>query len=118
MHEDVEVLLRKYRPVSPPARLRDRCTILRQTRTWPWAVACAAALALAVTLQSLIQGLAEGRSLPTGTATEREAVDDLAEMLGGDAEARRFATLAVRELRFMAKATAPGGNPDVSRREQ
>lgn len=118
MYEDVEARLRRYRPVAPPARLRDRCTSLARARTWPWAVACAAVLALAVTLQSLIHGLAEGRSLPTGAATEREAVNDLAEMLGGDAEAKRFAAAAVRELRVRAESTARGGSPDVSEREQ
>jgi hypothetical protein len=55
MKSDDEIFseLSRYRPVGPPARLRDRVVQVKSpARTWPWAVAAAALLALSVALNA------------------------------------------------------------------
>ena len=120
---DVEELLRRYRPIDPPAELRMRILAglreARVPRAWPWAVAAAALLV--VTFGLHIAGDRETRrmdtaiaTMPTTAATRARAVEDLAEMLGGDAAARQVAELRVSERDVIGVDVDPrAGDRDV-----
>jgi hypothetical protein len=96
--EDLERLLRRYRPAAPPLDLRERCLEQplsdRSHSTWLWA-ATAAAL-LAVTAGST---LATARLDPIGLETDesKQAIDRLSALLGGDDAAQRLAEIIVFE---------------------
>ena len=108
-----EDLLRKYRPVGPPAGLRARL-LVPERAAWPWAVAAAVLVAVTLGFHAATGAL----KAPNGTADEdplgvdqRIAYGTAA--LGGGDEARRVATLIVMEeearraLPAVAAASAP-----------
>lgn len=100
---DVKELLRRYRPIDPPAELRTRIlTSLREPpvrRAWPWAVAAAALLALTLASRVAADRETAKADPPMTSAAEARAraADDLAEMLGGDDDARRLAEFILAE---------------------
>jgi predicted lysophospholipase L1 biosynthesis ABC-type transport system permease subunit len=103
---DVEDLLRRVRPVGPPAELRLRieqeaALPVPAPRAWPWAAAAAALLVLTAGLRVEVNRLESRVEVPPDPAIA--IVDDLAERLGGDAAARRMATLMVLEQQMRAE---------------
>ena len=99
----IEELLRRYRPIDPPAELRTRILArLREPpvrRAWPWAVAAAALLL--VTLASHValdrEAAKTAAVMTSASETHARVAADLTEMLGGDDEARRLAELIIAE---------------------
>jgi len=93
---ELERLLRRYRPIDPPARLRGR--ILSppgSLRIWPWATAAAVLLVSVLTLKMAAQR--EASRIDLGADPPIAVVADLAEALGGDAVAQALAESIVRE---------------------
>lgn len=104
---DIEDLLRKYRPLGPPARLRERIfAIDHSERIWPWATAAAALLVSALTFPIAIRYEAASVDVRLGPAAETRVVDDLTDRLGGDADARELAEFIVVEQQLRAEAIA------------
>ena len=108
-----EDLLRKYRPVGPPADLRARL-LVPERAAWPWAAAAAALLALTFGLHFATSTLDAPSTVPH---EDPFGVDDriayATAALGGSDEARRMAALIVMEeevrrtLPAVAAASAP-----------
>jgi hypothetical protein len=108
---DVEELLRRVRPVGPPAELRARIEregaraswerAVEERRAWPWAVAAAALLALTVGLRVETNRLEARVEVPPDPTAA--IVDDLADRLGGDDRARWLAVLMVLEQQMRAE---------------
>jgi hypothetical protein len=90
-----EDLLRKYRPVGPPPRLRAR-VVEGDAPAWPWAAAAAALLLVALSfhLATSSLGLAESMQEPFGVEAR---IAYIAERLGGSEAARETATWIVME---------------------
>ena len=106
---DVEDLLRRVRPVGPPAELRLRieqeaARPVPAPRAWPWAAAAAALLLLTAGLRVEVNRLESRVEVPPDPAIA--IVDDLTERLGGDAAARRQAVLMVLEQQMRAERAA------------
>jgi hypothetical protein len=104
---EIEDLLRKYRPVGPPADLRQR--IFAATRVpliWPWASAAAALLVLGLTLQLAARNETAGAEMNLGPSAAARVTDDLTEMLGGDLRARELAEFIVVEQRVHSETTS------------
>ena len=114
---DIEDLLRRYRPVGPPADLRARIlSASRAHRVWPWASAAAALLASALALH-LAAGHATARVDPKPAPEPAvRAIDDLTEMLGGDTAARRLAEFIMVEEQMRRERAGPGIQPDATPR--
>jgi hypothetical protein len=93
--QKVRDLLRRHRPVSPPASLRDRALAGNTARAgmWPLTAAAAALLAAAIGLQ-VATNRALGRVLMPVTI---DPVGALIVAMGGGEEARRAAQLVVAE---------------------
>lgn len=109
--QQVEDLLKRYRPAAPPDSLRERClTPLRPTRVWPWAAAAAALFAITVGLEAAAGALARAAVVVAPDPTA-QAIAELAEALGGDAAARRVAEQVIddqmRRDREMAAQLPP-----------
>jgi hypothetical protein len=99
MHDqDLERVLRRYRPADPPIGLRKRCILQsvtdRSRRTWPWAAAAAALLAATV---ASVVATASLDPLAVQVDESERAIDRLAALLGGDDVARRLAEIIVIE---------------------
>ena len=101
MHDDdVDGLLRKYRPAAPSRAFEDSLlqSLDRETlrppqpRTWPWAVAAAALLAITVGLHA-VSMTAPG---PLEPRLNIRRVQDLADDIGGP-NARVMAEYIVRQ---------------------
>src|SRR5687767_8510505 len=90
---EIENLLRRYRPVAPPADLAGR--IAPPRRTWPWAAA--AALLLAVTLGARTGVDRVVTQFATVQDPTSQAVTELTQLLGGDPMARQVAELMLAE---------------------
>ena len=101
MHDDdVDGLLRKYRPAAPSRAFEenllqslDRETWrAREPRTWPWAVAAAALLAITVGLHVVSMTA----PVPLEPRLDLRRVQDLADDIGGP-NARVMAEYIVRQ---------------------
>jgi hypothetical protein len=95
--------------VGPPAELRARIEQeagrdVRERAAWPWAVAAAALLLLTAGLRVEVSRLESRVDVPPDPALA--IVDDLTERLGGDAAARRMATLMMLEQQMRAERAA------------
>jgi hypothetical protein len=111
-----EDLLRKYRPVGPPADLRARI-LVPERAAWPWAVAAAALLALTVGFHLATSAL-DAPVVASGDPFDAQSrIDYVTAALGGGEEARRIAALIVmdeelrRALPPVAAASSPGEPP-------
>jgi hypothetical protein len=93
---DIENLLRRHRPVGPPADLGRRIVAAR--RTWPWAAAAAALLALTLGARLGVEALV-GR-FPV-IDPRSQAVAELTQLLGGDVMARQVAELMLVEQQML-----------------
>ena len=95
---DVEDLLRRYRPVGPPARLRERVVAASPPRRiWPWAGAAAALVLSVLSFHAAARHELSSADVGAGSAVAASLTDNLAELLGGDAGAREHAVLIVIE---------------------
>ena len=94
---EIEDLLRKVRPVEPPAQLRQRILAAPLARrAWPWIGAAAAAL-IATTAFHLAVGYEVGRADLSPPDTETQVADGITKMLGDDERARRMAEFILME---------------------
>ena len=118
---EIEDLLRRYRPIGPPAQLRERIFATAPgRRIWPWASAAAALLISAMTFH-IASGYEVGSADVTlGPAAATRVADDLTGMLGGDVSARDLAEFIIVEQQVRSEATrviptepnsVPGGDP-------
>ena len=86
-----EGLLRKYRPVGPPPRLRAR-VLAPERRTWPRALAAAALLAITIASQVAARSSVSYVAMPAAGPLNFDArVSDLSNTLGGGEEGRQLA---------------------------
>jgi hypothetical protein len=84
---ELDELLRRYRPATPPAELRNRLTSVRPTRrTWPWAAAAAAVFLVTVGLHVSTERIYRvlGDSVETGSSFSLDQLPALNEALGDD----------------------------------
>lgn len=104
---EIEDLLRRYRPVGPPAKLRERILGTdRVPRIWPWASAAAALLVSALTLHLAGRYEAASADLRLGPAAVVRVADDLTAVLGGGAAARQLAEFIVVEQQARSEASS------------
>jgi hypothetical protein len=109
---EIEDLLRKYRPVGPPAELRHRIlATTRVLRVWPWAAATAALLILGITFQLAARNEVAGADLNLGPSAVARVTEDLTNMLGGDLRARELAELIVVEQQVRSETTTASMQP-------
>ncbi|MDO8794602.1 MAG: hypothetical protein Q7J25_08290 [Vicinamibacterales bacterium] len=102
---EIEDLLQRYRPIGPPARLRERILAIDRTeRIWPWATAAAALLVCALTFRIATGYEAASVDVRLGPAAATRVADDLTDRLGGDAEARALAEFILVEQQVRAEA--------------
>lgn len=103
---DIEDLLRKYRPVGPPAELRHRIlATTRADRIWPWASAAAALLVLGLTFHVGARDEVADAGMNLGPSAIARVTEDLTSMLGGDLRARELAELIVVEQQVRSETT-------------
>lgn len=103
--DEIEQMLRRYRPADPPTDLLSTIHHVRDDRrTWPWAVAAAALLAIAL-------GMHGGGAVNAGDNPSiedaRRQVAELSAALGDDPLARETATWLVRIERARRAAEKP-----------
>jgi hypothetical protein len=109
---EIEDLLRKYRPVSPPAELRHRILApIRTPRIWPWASAAAALLVLGLTFQFATRSETAAADLNLGPSAVARVTEDLTNMLGGDIRARELAEFIVVEQQVHNETTTAAIQP-------
>jgi hypothetical protein len=109
---EIEDLLRKFRPVGPPAQLRERIlATTRVHRIWPWASAAAALLVLGFTFQLAARNEAAGAGLNLGPSAVARVTDDLTNILGGDLRARELAEFIVVEQQVHSEGTSAAIEP-------
>ena len=119
MHDDdVDGLLRKYRPAAPSLAFEksllqslDREILgATQPRTWPWAVAAAALLTITIGLHAV------SRTPPAQVepALDARRVQDLADDIGGP-HARAMAEFIVRQEQRANAEVEQGRAEDVAR---
>ncbi len=103
---EIEDLLRKYRPVGPPAELRHRILApIRTPRIWPWASAAAALLVLGLTFQLAGRNEVAGADLNLGPSAVARVTEDLTNMLGGDLRARELAEFIIVQQQVYSETT-------------
>ena len=109
---EIEDLLRKYRPVGPPAEMRQRIlATTRVLRIWPWASAAAALLILGLTFHLAARNEVAGADLHLGPADVVRVTEDLTNMLGGDRRARELAEFIVVEQQVHSETTTASMQP-------
>jgi signal transduction histidine kinase len=100
--QDVDDLLRRYRPAGPPDDLRARSLVTARAHTrraWPWATAAAALLAATLSLHVAANRATARTLVPPESDPAAEFVVRLTEMLGGTPEAHALAEAMVFEDR-------------------
>lgn len=105
--QDIESLLRRYRPVAQISRF-PHFQSSKSERLWPWAVAAAALLAVTVGLHAAVVPAPEPSSL-----VDPARVQAISDQLGGGAESRLVAEWIARreammEQERLARTSAPG----------
>lgn len=111
-NSEIEDLLRKYRPVGPPAEMRQRIrATIRVPLIWPWASAAAALLILGLTLQFAAGNASAGAHLNLGPSAVARVTEDLTNMLGGDLRARELAEFIVLEQQVHGEITSAAIEP-------
>ncbi len=97
----IEAMLTRYRPTGPPANLRDRVLRLTGGRRSRWAMAVGLAIAALLVL-SLGLDLASRQmmqetalALGAGRIEWTPEAEEMAQMLNGDGEGRRYLALAL-----------------------
>lgn len=109
---EIEDLLRKYRPVGPPAELRQLIlATTRIPRIWPWASAAAALLVLGVAFQLATRNATAGVGLNLGPSAVARVTEDLTNMLGGNLRARELAAFIVVEQQVHSETTSAAIEP-------
>lgn len=107
---EIEALLRRVRPVGPPAELRARILGAAVTRRiWPWIAAAAASVIAAAALQLASGDAIRRTDLSSVMDPNAQVIEAMAEMWGGDATARRMAELIVREQELRSQDITTGG---------
>jgi hypothetical protein len=113
--DEIEDMLRRYRPCGPPPALRARCVAPPRTARWPY-VAAAALLLVAVGTYRASATL-QPQALRPPAAASAEA--RLTAWLGGGADAERAATAALSRFRIDEAARSARGEgptaPDSER---
>lgn len=111
---DIEDLLRKYRPVGPPPRLRARILSAQNApRVWPWASAAAALLASALALHFAVRHETAAADPRMATDPAVHVVENLTDMFGGDAAARRMAEFVLLQQQVRSEGAGPAVQPDA-----
>jgi hypothetical protein len=101
---ELVALLDRFRPADPPAALRDRIVGgSSQPGAWRWALAAAALLVVALGLPAWSARLAHA-ALPSAAADD--TAHTLADLLGGDAQARQTASLMIMTEQMRAARDA------------
>ncbi|HEX6975263.1 MAG TPA: hypothetical protein VF147_12750 [Vicinamibacterales bacterium] len=103
---ELDVLLRRYRPVGPGPHLRAR--ILRRARPgrlWPWVGAAAALLLSTIALH--VGANRQAARLTAGVDPTAVVFEDLTRRLGGDDAARRLAERIVLEQQIRDESPMP-----------
>ena len=104
--QELEHLLRRYRPSNPPAALRGRIVLPpAPPRVWPWAAAAAVLLVSALTLRNAAQR--ETGRIDLGADPVAGLVADLTEVFGGDGAARAQAESLVLEAQLRSELAGP-----------
>lgn len=107
---NIEEMLRRYRPVDPPARLRARVlSIAARQRIWPWAIAAAALLLVTVIFHRASGNAIAVARVTAGPAISNRMTDDLTSILGGDEAARALAEAIVLERQVRDEAVDASG---------
>ena len=102
----VENRLRRYRPVGPPPRLRERIVATaRIRRIWPWASAAAALLVSALTFHVASGYTVATADVTRGPAAAARLIDDLTDVLGSDVAARALAEFIMVEQQIRSETT-------------
>lgn len=112
--QQVEAVLRRYRPAGPPQSLRERCLApAREARVWPWAATAAALLVITVAIDTAAASAVAGAEVVVAPDPMADVIAELAETLGGDAAARRVAEQIVEQMQrdreWAERSTPPGG---------
>lgn len=110
--DQLETLLRRYRPTGPPPELRDR--VIRPRLRWrewllPTAAAAAAVMFYALTdatRRQVVNG-------PSADAAREVAVAELTAQLGGDEVARLQAEHVMNEIDAMRRADPGPQEPEI-----
>jgi hypothetical protein len=103
---EIEDFLRRYRPVAPPARLRERIfSRAGSHRIWPWASAAAVLLIAAIAVQTAAEYEVARTDVKLGPAAAVRVAQDLTEMLGGDLAARELADFILVEQQIRTEVS-------------
>ena len=102
---EIEQILRRYRPAGPPEGLRQRVLLSAQPRTkptrtwrvWAFRAAVAAVVVLSITLNVAADRMmtAVSASIGIGPVRWTEDAEQAAQMLGGGAWGRRYIALGL-----------------------
>jgi hypothetical protein len=96
MSHEIEELLRRYRPLGPTPELRAHVMSppVDARRAWPWLAAAAALLAVVAGLNVATERLTGSWAEPLADH-QVHAIEQLAEVMGGNERARRIARAIV-----------------------
>jgi hypothetical protein len=113
--EEIETILRRYRPCGPPPALRARCVAPPRVARWPYI----AAAALLVVAFGTYRASATLQPQALRPATEASVEARLTAWLGGGPDAERAAIAALARFRIdEAARSARGEGPTASATER
>jgi hypothetical protein len=102
---DIENVLRKYRPGGPPNQLRQRIVRSEPRQSIrPWLAAAAVLILCVLTCRVAARREVSQVDLQLGLDANARVVDELTDILGGNAEARELAESMVMEAQVRADA--------------